>query len=68
MKSKFYSYAVIILSYGLLALVAEILIRLETFAMRTGVNGFLENQMFLMIVALMALVGYAAVKTIKLAQ
>ena len=66
MRSKYYSYTIIILSYGLLALVAESLIRLETVAMQAGVNGFLENNLFLMIAPLMALVGYAAVKTVKL--
>ncbi|MEL4304597.1 hypothetical protein [Methanococcoides sp. LMO-2] len=66
MRSKYYSYTIIILSYGLLALVAESLIRLETIAMQTGINGFLENNLFLMVAFLMVLVGYAAVKTVKL--
>ena len=68
MRSKYYSYTIIILSYGLLALVAESLIRLEAAAMRIGADGFLENNIFLMIAPLLALVGYAAVKNIKFAD
>ncbi|WP_048205290.1 hypothetical protein [Methanococcoides methylutens] len=68
MRSKYYSYTLIILSYGLLALVAESLIRLETAAMQTGINGFLENNLFLLIAPLMVLVGYAAIKTTKLTE
>ncbi|WP_440951955.1 hypothetical protein [Methanococcoides sp. FTZ1] len=66
MKSEYHLYALIIFSYGLLAIVAEILIKLEVIAMQAALNGFLEDSIFLIMAPLMALVGYAAVKTIKL--
>ncbi|WP_445475592.1 hypothetical protein ACT9XH_02285 [Methanococcoides methylutens] len=68
MRSKYYSYSLIILAYALLGVVAETLLHLEIEAMKVGVNIFIENNTFLMIALLMALVGYAAVKTLKLAD
>ncbi|WP_135644049.1 hypothetical protein [Methanococcoides vulcani] len=67
-KSKYYSFSLIILAYAALALVAKTLLQLEIAAMRSGVSIFLESNIFLMIAPSMALVGYAAVKTLKLAE
>ncbi|KGK98689.1 hypothetical protein LI82_07520 [Methanococcoides methylutens] len=68
MESKYYSYSLIILAYASLGLLAEILIHLEINAMRFGVSVFLERNTYLIIAPLMVMIGYAAVKKLKLAE
>ncbi|UGV41462.1 hypothetical protein J7W08_03975 [Methanococcoides orientis] len=68
MKSKYYSYSLIILAYASLGLLAETLIHLEMNAMKSGVSVFFESNTYLIIAPLMVMIGYAAVKTLKLAE